>query len=280
MGRPKQPWRASPDPEVFEDADAEWEVDRIVSDEIDLFGRRWLEIKWGQWERADGTNTTFQEDLENERVVRDWERKRRDARNELAAETLAVDIQGPEVPDHFYRTFEVASALEEKLSKSQASVDSRYSSWETLRHLGSSTWRSDTSSLRSSSRSKDSVPRSYSSASKRPLVPSRSSASTDERPSKIPKTTPVSVRKILLHSWLHECRQAGAPGVRIYNDVDDEEIPPIDPRFNYLENSYDFGNIRLIGSDEEWLAGCGDEDDEPTPAYKRVSSRSNWIAAI
>lgn len=44
-GRPKnqsQPWRTSPDPEVFEDADLdkEWVVDRVVSEEIDTLGKR------------------------------------------------------------------------------------------------------------------------------------------------------------------------------------------------------------------------------------------------
>ena len=43
-----------------------------------------------------------------------------------------------------------------------------------------------------------------------------------------------------MNNWLAKCRDSGAAKIRIYNDIDDEQIPTrLDPGFTYIESGYD-----------------------------------------
>ncbi|KAJ3551284.1 hypothetical protein NM688_g4793 [Phlebia brevispora] len=236
---------------------------------MDLYYQR-LEIKWGDWRRQDGTNTTWQEVLENEELTKAWAKKMKEDHTRLARENLAVDILDSTLPSHVFRTLETANGFQEKLKRSADSL-ARYRNWN-IAHADS-----EAGSSTRSSRSRESVPPQSTSA-KRPAPPP-----SGERQSKKTKTVVPSARQALLQRWSRACKAAGAPPVRIRNDVDDQEIPPLDPRFIYIENDFYLGILAdEFEEDEAYLAGCecvgpceGDcnclelisDEDGPTPAY-------------
>ena len=60
----------------------------------------------------------------------DWQDSVANHRARLAHESLSIPVQDLDIPSHFYRTFEVAHAYEEKLKKSsKTDIGSRYANW-------------------------------------------------------------------------------------------------------------------------------------------------------
>ncbi|KAI9428708.1 hypothetical protein H4582DRAFT_1983705 [Lactarius indigo] len=58
----------SPSPPEADDGDDEWPVYGVVGEDVDVFGTSRYEVRWQDWNRPDGTNTTWMRDVEGCRV--------------------------------------------------------------------------------------------------------------------------------------------------------------------------------------------------------------------
>ncbi len=63
-----------------------------------------------------------------------WQKTTAARRKQKAQMSLGIDLQGPDIPFHMHRTFEIAEAYREKREKSQQSL-SRYSGWDDIPSL-------------------------------------------------------------------------------------------------------------------------------------------------
>ncbi|KAG6329436.1 hypothetical protein ID866_9653 [Astraeus odoratus] len=130
-------WERSPTPEeTWSDASGgnehgEWPIEGIVGEEICLDGTSKYEVcavlcpcihsinddqvRWGNWSRADGSNTTWQTDIpDRPELVNRWKRKQRRKRVALAEDNLDMDVRWPEDTIHQRLTCQRAQGYEEK----------------------------------------------------------------------------------------------------------------------------------------------------------------------
>ncbi|PSS37193.1 hypothetical protein PHLCEN_2v964 [Hermanssonia centrifuga] len=283
------PWQPESDPEAFL-SDEDWELEKIVSEDYDALGQRSyevggtlslfiqaehsftavLQIAWTDWQREDGTNTTWQYgDLSGAAVAVDlWQKTTATRRKQKAQMSLGTDLQGPDIPFHMHRTFEIAEAHREKREKSRGSL-SQYSGWDNVPSLSRDAVFVTTSTIASrvSSRSQSShgslssqEPRQIT-RRKRPAVPfiESSPEPPDSRPSstKPASHSSQSSRLALQTAWQGACRQAAAASIRICNEVDGEQVPPVIANFRYIETGYDLGTFTF--PDDGFLLGCSCE---------------------
>lgn len=117
-------WRRSPSPEEsWSDAEGgnengEWPIKGIVGEEVDPDGTLRYEVRWGNWSRKDGTNTTWQPDITDRGdLVNRWKRTQRLKRNALAQDSLDMEVSWPDDAVHKRFTFLRAQAYEEKKRK-------------------------------------------------------------------------------------------------------------------------------------------------------------------
>jgi len=111
----------SPTPPETEDEgdDVEWPVHGIVGEDVDVFGVSSYEVRWKNWNRADGTNTTWQRDFEGDpALVNSWNDAMKHQRLQKAAESQSIDLKLlASTPIHDRLTFERAQAVEEKMAE-------------------------------------------------------------------------------------------------------------------------------------------------------------------
>ncbi|KIK19302.1 hypothetical protein PISMIDRAFT_154171 [Pisolithus microcarpus 441] len=114
-------WERSPTPEEsWSDAsggneDGEWPIEGIVGEEIRLDGTPRYEVRWGNWSRADGSNTTWQSDIPDRHdLVNRWKRIQSRKRATLAENDLDMDVPWKGITVHQRLTHQRAQAYEEK----------------------------------------------------------------------------------------------------------------------------------------------------------------------
>ncbi|GLB41257.1 putative set domain-containing protein [Lyophyllum shimeji] len=112
-------WEASDTPEESfsgaegADANGYWEVE-IIGEEVDGQGQVRYEAAWKNWTRADGTNTTWDNQLLHEDDIKQWKRQQTARRNKLAQESLDIDLWDS-LDIHNTATYLRQQAYEEKL---------------------------------------------------------------------------------------------------------------------------------------------------------------------
>ncbi|OAX38927.1 SET domain-containing protein [Rhizopogon vinicolor AM-OR11-026] len=114
-------WKRSSSPEeTWSDAEGgnengEWPIKGIVGEEINPDGTSVYEVRWGNWSRKDGTNTTWQTEIPDRAdLVNRWKRHQRSKRNSMAQESLDIEVAWPDDDVHNRFTFLRAQAYEEK----------------------------------------------------------------------------------------------------------------------------------------------------------------------
>ncbi|KAI9453438.1 hypothetical protein F5148DRAFT_1232961 [Russula earlei] len=108
----------SPTPPEPDDDDEEWPVHGIVGEDIDVFGISRY-IRWKDWSRPDGTNTTWMRSIDGDpALVASWNEATRAQRRERAAASQSMDLRLlASTPAHDRLTFERAQAAEEKAAE-------------------------------------------------------------------------------------------------------------------------------------------------------------------
>ncbi|PPQ67598.1 hypothetical protein CVT25_012092 [Psilocybe cyanescens] len=105
-------WRMSEPPqEAFDDG--EWKF-QIIGEEVDHNGEVVYEVEWEDWNREDGSNTTW----ETAQTISDikWRPAQQKLRNDIAAKSLSVDVMTT-TDIHNIETFLRNQAYHEKLKR-------------------------------------------------------------------------------------------------------------------------------------------------------------------
>lgn len=117
-------WKRSPSPEEsWSDAEGgnengEWPIKGVVGEEVDPDGTSRYEVRWGNWSRKDGTNTTWQTDItDRSDLINRWTKLQAHKRNALAQESLDMEVSWPDDAVHKRFTFLRVQAYEEKKHK-------------------------------------------------------------------------------------------------------------------------------------------------------------------
>lgn len=122
----------SPTPPGTDDDGEEWPVHGIVGEDVDVFGISSYEVRWQNWSRQDGTNTTWMRDIEGDPAfVVSWNEAMKHQRLDKASESQPIDIiQLASIPMHDRLTFERAQAVEEKMAERlQKDAPKVYKGW-------------------------------------------------------------------------------------------------------------------------------------------------------
>jgi len=119
MGSAPNKIARSPTPPETDDDGEEWPVHGIVGEDVDVFGISSYEVRWQNWSRPDGTNTTWMRDIDGDPAfVASWNEAMKHQRLDKASESQPIDImQLASVPMHDRLTFEHAQAVEEKMAE-------------------------------------------------------------------------------------------------------------------------------------------------------------------
>ncbi|KAF4619229.1 hypothetical protein D9613_004892 [Agrocybe pediades] len=88
---------------------------QIVGEEVDSRGKVFYEIHWDDWTRNDGTSTTWVPSDTEDVDLTSWKRAQKNARIDLADDSLEVGLDFPTVDIHNTETFLRSEAYEEKL---------------------------------------------------------------------------------------------------------------------------------------------------------------------
>jgi hypothetical protein len=109
----------SPSPPEEDDGEEEWPVYGVVGEDVDVFGISSYEIRWKNWSRPDGTNTTWMRDIEGDStLVESWNDSLKDQRLRKAAASQSIDITRlASTPMHDRLTFERSEAVQEKMEE-------------------------------------------------------------------------------------------------------------------------------------------------------------------
>ncbi|KAF8066959.1 hypothetical protein FPV67DRAFT_1417027, partial [Lyophyllum atratum] len=333
------------------DEDGKWEVN-FVGEYVDALGEvrcvvsrsaasqrspgranHLLQAAWKEWTRADGSNITYDNNLLHPDDIKFWKRKQTARRNQLASESLDIDIWAT-LDVHNTATQLRLQAYDEKLrlrtrsplnlkQKMQKLLAEKKGLTEEPRASTSSNTRSgraftrDSSvstsashaegsrALRSSKQYGRSPSKAESRASSSTLVSKSAADTPSTSSSRIPKRSvtasgsefypsatssfasvsstasassrgkkrAISTSSSRLHAyrrkkleldWTARARGSGAASIRIINHVDDEEVPPLPPKFQYLESEYLYSNKVPRLDDEGIFVRC--ECDECSQA--------------
>ncbi|KAH9043005.1 hypothetical protein EDB84DRAFT_1472449 [Lactarius hengduanensis] len=125
----------SPSPPEADDGDEEWPVYGVVGEDVDVFGISRYEIRWQDWSRPDGTNTTWMRDVDGEStLVESWNDSLQKQRLLKAVESQSIDITLlASTPMHDRLTFERSEAVKEKMDERarRAAPGTLYQDWMT-----------------------------------------------------------------------------------------------------------------------------------------------------
>ncbi|KAF9218097.1 hypothetical protein BS17DRAFT_883589 [Gyrodon lividus] len=144
MAEQQQMWQRSATPEEnWSDAsggneNGEWPVKGVVGEELRLDGTPSIsaciyryEIRWGNWHRPDGSDTTWEtEDFDRRDVINRWKRAQKRARNTLADLSLDMEVSWPDDAVHKRPTEHRKQAYEEKLAKRRAGGPISTADWD------------------------------------------------------------------------------------------------------------------------------------------------------
>lgn len=123
----------SPSPPEADDGEEEWPVYGIVGEDVDVFGIPSHEIRWQNWNRPDGTNTTWMRDFEDDTfLVESWNDALKHQRLLKATESQSIDITLlASTPMHDRLTFERSEAVKEKMDERErrAAPGKLYQGW-------------------------------------------------------------------------------------------------------------------------------------------------------
>ncbi|KZT67682.1 SET domain-containing protein [Daedalea quercina L-15889] len=256
-------WDPSPPPpedwELEEEAiRREWEYDRIVNEEIDVYGLKWYEVKWRDWHRNDATrtNTTWQRTLNDGndgRAQKEWDRKRANDRAKKAKESpdVKVGIEAGQ-PWHEDATVEMQDAYEEKLAERRRRGPRDYANWDAIQHI-TQTVRDSSSDEGDRSRSIESTTLSHGRTSQRRLL--RPGSQHHDPP---PQSHPQKKRnpyKEIEARWLQATKRAHAAPVYIVPESSAQDVPPGLEDLEYCEQHY----VRTEGVSPplpDLLVGC------------------------
>ncbi|KAH8120152.1 hypothetical protein DFH11DRAFT_36604 [Phellopilus nigrolimitatus] len=231
------------------DDDKEWPVKGIVG-----------------WYRPDQTNTTWADVLPGaNNLARSWNLARAKQRNAEARETPDINLSviSAYMP-HNIHTVENAVAYNEKLKKWAKPEDDWDTETNQDKHERALKLKSHTSSKR-----KRTISHSLNVDADNDVSTIVSRASSSSRqPGSLPNkrvyvkrdtaSTPVNrTRKRLQEDWNQKARADGAASLRIVNEVDDEEVPPVDSQFTYLESSCKYDrDVPKPEETQEFIIGC------------------------
>ncbi|KLO17008.1 SET domain-containing protein [Schizopora paradoxa] len=119
------------EPEEYSDnGNGEWEVEKIHGVEIDHKGKRRYEVQWKDWQRSDGSSTTWEE-LDGEDVKEVFEHKLEKRNRELAKAGGSIEIKNiASCLPHNIHTAEVYEAYEMKLRRWRGSQSQAGQDWD------------------------------------------------------------------------------------------------------------------------------------------------------
>ncbi|KZT24356.1 SET domain-containing protein [Neolentinus lepideus HHB14362 ss-1] len=245
MRGPHDLWKVSDtEEEDFGDDTDEWPVDGIVGEEVDLMGVSRYEVRWDNWKRQDGTNTTWTKRMHDRPdLIENWVKYQEKKRKRAAKESTDVVLEPLNIIDvHNIRTAKCSQAIEEKIERRQSTNLARFANWDLVGRA--STSRSSTARSESS-RSK----RSWSSTIDLEDDDPYPHASHDFTFPRLPS---------LSEKWNSAARATGAASISITNEIDDEIIPPVIDDFEYLENRYSYPEdiSSLVAHPEDFLVSC------------------------
>ncbi|KAG8217880.1 hypothetical protein J3R82DRAFT_6046 [Butyriboletus roseoflavus] len=119
-------WQPSPSPvDSYSDAsdgneDDKWPVKAVVGEEIRLDGTSRYEVRWDNWHRRDGSNTTWvTEKFDGFSLIRRWQRIQERNRNSIADCSLDMEVPWPDDAVHKRLTDHRSQAYDEKLRRRQ-----------------------------------------------------------------------------------------------------------------------------------------------------------------
>ncbi|TFY78880.1 hypothetical protein EWM64_g5134 [Hericium alpestre] len=236
-------WNASDTPEedFGSDEDREWPVDRIVGEELDVFGniRYEASVRWKDWQRdSDGSNTTWMKEINNDHLVDTWVQRMKNQRLALAEESTAVSLLPLSfAPLHDRHTAERAEAWREKQEKAaQPNRPDPYANWdEEIQRVRQRYGPRAEPTNDVDARPVRTLPR---------RLGSQHSTAAPRRPRTVAaneqKTLSVTgLRARTQERWNRSIQRAGGgAAISIVNDVDAEEIPELPDDFVYRERGY------------------------------------------
>ncbi|THH11195.1 hypothetical protein EW145_g786 [Phellinidium pouzarii] len=229
----------TPEEDYGEDADKQWPVKKIASEEIDLFNRKIFQIEWDEWHRPDGTNTTWSDSLPGANSLsRSWNVVQGRQRNAEARETADINLVTlSSYMPHNIRTAESVVAYSEKLRRWKIPQDD---------------WDAESNQARHSTPSSGGAVSQTAKKRKRTNSDIRLTAS-DADGNRVDSMTTST--RVTCDEWNKRASSFGASGITITNEVDDEEAPPVGADFVYLEGwcIYDKDVPR---QDPGFLIGC------------------------
>ncbi|EPQ61319.1 SET domain-containing protein [Gloeophyllum trabeum ATCC 11539] len=235
-------WKVSEsEEEDFGDDTGEWPVDGVVGEEIDMLGVSRYEIRWRNWRRKDGTNTTWAKQMpDRPDLIEDWNTTQAKKRQKQADESLDVALEPLNILDiHNIKTAKRSQAVEEKVENSYSRGIARYDNWDAVESVPSCPGPS--SSRRSSTMKSEDI---YKNPSRASTAHSNTHSSTSAKDAQ-----PIYSLK---EKWNNSARKIGAARITITNEIDEEAEPQLVEGFKYLENRYSYPkDIRALMEESE-----------------------------
>ncbi|KAH7889373.1 hypothetical protein F5I97DRAFT_1802012 [Phlebopus sp. FC_14] len=293
-------WERTPTPEEsWSDAsggneDGEWPVRGIVGEQIRCDSTSRYEVRWDNWSRKDGSNTTWQSTIvDRPEIVNRWKRTQQRKRKDLAEVSTDMDVEWPDNAVHKRLTEQRAQAYEEKkarwipvnlavdwdeeITKAYERVEEPDAEDKTphlriRRNAGAASSvapsrRNRTSSSPALSRDRGArpTPQFLTPKRARPLNPPASSSQRAMDSVSIPPSAQF-YRQILCRlkrlqtSWDRAAKDVLAATIRISSDISDEDIPLNLKSFKYIERGYTFDdglqNIFEVSRDVFTICDC------------------------
>ncbi|KAF8136787.1 hypothetical protein EV363DRAFT_1211859 [Boletus edulis] len=148
-------WEPSPSPQESwsdtegGDEDRAWPVKGVVGEELRLDGtsrystldydrlcllvyQRPHPVRWENWHRSDGSNTTWETEgsFENIKLIKQWQRKQKCARRALADESTDMNVPWPDDAVHKRLTDQRSQGYDEKLEKRRQAGPRSTADWD------------------------------------------------------------------------------------------------------------------------------------------------------
>ncbi|KAA1468273.1 hypothetical protein DENSPDRAFT_927234, partial [Dentipellis sp. KUC8613] len=236
------------------DSDTEWPVDGIVGEDVDPLSEHRYEVRWKDWQRRDGSDTTWMKAMSIPDLIAPWNKRMAAQRADMADESQAISLRPLSfAPLHSRNTAELAEARSEKIKRSLSGhPQDPYSCWdeEIEAQLASHPKAGEDGtrdarpkrSLRVSKTSRTSyAPSSSQNAMPPPPIPPPPRPSTSNlKPARAPSVAPSSPAYLIQNKWNRAIRESGggAP-ITIVNDIDGT-LPDLPDDFTYRERGYSY----------------------------------------
>ncbi|KAN0076899.1 histone-lysine N-methyltransferase [Tylopilus felleus] len=131
-------WEPSPSPvESWSDAEGanengEWPIRAIVGEEIRLDDTSRYEVRWDNWHRSNGSNTTWETEgtFEKIKLIQQWKKNQKRIRNSLAEHSCDMNVPWPDDAVHKRLTDQCKQAYAEKLEKRRREGPRSTADWD------------------------------------------------------------------------------------------------------------------------------------------------------